>query len=253
MNASHTTTTPSSSQKSSQERAQRRPAAAGRQVGGTLAALATTLGMALAAMPASANLLANPGFETSALVPYSSLLAGTITTGVWGHENSAIVGTMPPVVPVLNQMLQMRDDGGGTTQAGQFFAVTGGTTITFGASFDADLPAALANVSVTFFSGNTYGSLMSGGLFGAGLALNTTPGWEQLSVTGSVPWTANYALAQVWYANASLIGTNGALGMGYVDETFAAAVPEPHTYGLMALGLAVLGFKLRRRSGVDGT
>ena len=151
-------------------------------------------------------------------------------------------------------MLQMSDDGLLTTQAGQFIAVTGNTPITFGASFNADLPAAKANVSLTFFSGNTYSTLMSFGLFGAGLNLDAAPGtWQPLSVSGTVPTGAQYALAQVWYSNASLIDNNGALGMGYVDATFTAAVPEPETYGLMALGLAVLGFKLRRRSGVDGS
>lgn len=252
MNASHAITT----QSSSNARTRLDMPAVGRQVGRTLGALGTAMGLALAALPASANLLANPGFETSTIIPYSTLLAGPIVTGIWGHENSAIVGAMPPIMPFQTQMLQMSNAGGAATQAGQFIAVAGNTSMTFSALFNADLPAALANISVTFFSGNTYASQMAPftGLIGAGLALDAVAStWQPLSVTGAVPGAAQYALAQVWYSNASLIDRNGTLGMGYVDETFAAAVPEPQTYALMALGVAVLGFKLRRRSGVAGS
>jgi hypothetical protein len=58
------------------------------------------------------------------------------------------------------------------------------------------------------------------------------------------------------------LGTVGSITFD-VDQTrgdglglnigFTAPVPEPHTYGLMALGLAMLGFKLRRRSGAAGS
>ena len=57
-----------------------------------------------------------------------------------------------------------------------------------GASFNADLPAAQANVVVTFFSGNTYSTLMGPQLLGAGLMLDANPSsWQPLSVTGAVP------------------------------------------------------------------
>lgn len=251
MNASHAITTQASSVESTRLG---RPAVS-RQARGTLVALATALGLTLAALPASANLLANPGFETPTLLSYGTLLSSPINTvtGVWGQESSAIVTAGSGVTPVQTQMLEMRSDGLGATQAGQFIAVAGSPSMTFSAMFNADLPAAQANVNVTFFSGNAYGTLMGPQLQGAGLLLDANPHtWQPLSVTGAVPVGAQYALAQVFYANASLIDTNGALGMGYVDETFAAAVPEPQTYALMAIGLALVGLKLRRRTGDDG-
>jgi hypothetical protein len=217
-----------------------------------LSPLACAAALTLCTPASAVQLLTDPGYEFNPLTPLANVLGGFITYGgQWGHENSAIVGTTGAVVPSGGSlMLQMMYTSGVTTQTGQIVNVSAyqGSNITFKALYNTEkLQAAQAGMALTFFSGPSYGTLMGPGVSTSFAVNNVAADWELLSLSTVVPTGANYAFAQVYYSNASLL-QNGVVLPGFVDDaSLTAAVPEPGPAALMACGLAVLGGLARRR------
>lgn len=211
--------------------------------------------VALVTPLASANLLVDPGYEANPLTNYANVLNDFTTyQGVWGDENSTIVGAENGVTPPEGtQMLRMDDDGLVTTQAFQVTDVTayagiidaGSATVTLSALFnvEAGVNTAAGGVYIQFFSAANYGSQIGAGLAGP-LALDASAQtWETASVTTPVPVGTRWLLSQVYYSNASLVGSDGVVHPGYVDAADLRVIPEP---GTLALG-AVAGLVLLAR------
>jgi hypothetical protein len=213
------------------------------------------LAIAAATPSEGANLLVDPGFEANPLDTAANVLNDFPTyQGIWGVEAATITGVDGGVTPAAGlKMLRMVDDGqAGTTQGMQVTDVTsyaalidsGGATVTMSALFDANLPAALGGVYVSFFTANYYGSLTS--FIGNTMTLdNVTSTWEPISVSGAIPVGTRWLLSQVVYSDASLVGSDGASYPGYVDAGDLTIVPEPATLSLLALG----GLAMMRRRG----
>lgn len=212
--------------------------------------------LAAAVVPAQANLLVDPGFESNPLTSYTNVLNNFPGfQGVWGHENSTIVGAENGVTPPQGSlMLRMDSDGLVTTQAFQVTDVTtyagvidsGSATLSLSALFnvDAHVPAAVGAVYIQFFGAANYGSQIGTGLSGP-LSLDTSDQtWEVASLNTSIPVGTRWLVSQVYYSNGSLIGNDGIVHPGYVDAAELLIVPEPSTLGLLALGL-LAGFRRR--------
>ena len=221
-----------------------------------LACAGLALAFAASAPAARANLLVDPGFEVNPLdTAYNVLNFFPTYQGIWGVEAATITGVDGGVTPAQGlKMLRMVDDGqAGTTQGMQVTDVTsyaalidgGGATVNMSALFNANLPAALGGVYVSFFSANYYGSLT--GFIGNTLTLdNTTTTWEPILVSGAIPAGTRWLLSQVLYSDASLLGSDGVSYPGYVDAAELTIVPEPTSVvGLLVAGASAL--RLRRR------
>src|ERR1035437_9820219 len=134
-----------------------------------LACVGLVLAFSISMPSAMANLLVDPGFEANPLDTASNVLNNFVTyQGIWGAEAATITGVDGAVTPVeASTMLRMVDDGQTTTQTFQVTEVTsdaglidsGNANISLYAFYNADLPAALGGVYVSFFTGNTYGTL----------------------------------------------------------------------------------------------
>lgn len=198
--------------------------------------------------PAWANVLVDPGFESNALTNYVNVLTDFPTyQGIWGDENALIVGAENGVTPCEgSKMLRLDDDGNVTTQAFQVTdisyyagAIDAGTAfITLDAQFDVDthVQAAQAAVYLQFFSANNYGSQIGTGL-GNSLTLDTLDTtWETISLNTNVPVGTRWVLSQIYYNDASLLGTDGVVHGGYADAADLRVTPEPATLALLALG-----------------
>ena len=200
---------------------------------------------------ASANLLSNPGFEISAFTSAANVLANfSGFQGVWGPEVGGITFATGGVTPAAGvNMLEMNDDGASYTQAFQTVDVSsfstminaGSATVNGSALFNTvgGYTGAFSAVNVSFFSGNSYGTLL--GNSGSGtLNLDANPlTWESASITSLIPVGTTWMLFQVAYQNAS-IGNNP----GFVDDTFMDIVPAPGAIAL--LGFAGLCGRRRR-------
>ncbi|MCB5189426.1 FxDxF family PEP-CTERM protein [Methylobacillus arboreus] len=122
--------------------------------------------------------------------------------------------------------------------------INGGGAINDWFSFDVfgnrDLSASLSGTSsgsIAFTAFNLYDA-QGGNLLSTGdiFALNAKLSFAGLS--GSVEGPATY-----WI---NIVGTYS--GNATYSGTIAAAVPEPSTYGMLALGLGLIGFAARSRS-----
>jgi hypothetical protein len=200
---------------------------------------------------ASANLLTNPGFEISVTTSASNVLNNFPTfQGIWGPEVGGITGPTGGVTPAAgSNMLEMYTDGLSYTQTFQTVDVSsfstminaGSATVTGSALFNTvgGYVGAWSAINITFFSGNTYGTVISTSTSGI-LNLDANPmTWESSSSSAVVPVGTTWMLFQVAYNNAS-IGNNP----GFVDDTYMNIVPTPGAIAL--LGLAGLAGRRRR-------
>lgn len=207
----------------------------------------------------SANLLTDPGFESNALVSYTTVLTGT--EDAWGDENSAIVGTTGAINPFGTLMLEMS-----STQAAQ----TGTQTIQLVAvpiAFEFDIDAGFATVDMSGFlnvaanAPNARGSViiefLNAGAASLGFLATSSDSlgpngldvdpltWENVLVDDAVvPPLTRFLRAQFAYNNVSLAGNPG-----FVDNAdLRITVPEPSSAILVVMGL--LGLVGCRRSRV---
>ena len=211
------------------------------------------LALALAASSAQANLLVDPGFESNPLTPIGNVLnPPTMPTGVWGHESSAITGSVGAVSPSSGlQMLSMTNAGAVSTQAVQAVNVSsfsglinGGANFTLSADFNAAQPGAIGGLLMQFFSGGGYGSQIGSFVAGNINVDGNAAGWQTHSISGLIPVGTQTMLAQVYYLNASLGGQ-----AGFVDaaDFSITAVPEPTTLAMMGLGGVLVALRQRRQ------
>jgi hypothetical protein len=223
---------------------------------------AVFLALLCAAVTARANLLNDPGFENNALIPFNTALSNfSADQGNWGAEQATITLATGNITPTEGtHMLSETNDGGAATQTVQVTNVSAysalingaGATVTLSAFFNTNnnTPAAAgAGVVVQFFNGTNYNGVGSNEI-GTGiqnsLLLDGDPdSWEQISVSGVIPFGTIWMVSQVLYNDASLAGKTA----GYVDAAnlTIAPVPEPSTYALLGLGATGLLVHNHRR------
>jgi hypothetical protein len=213
---------------------------------------------ALISVSAHANLLVDPGFESNPLTTATNVLNFFATyQGQWGQELSTIVTAENGITPYqLVNMLHM-DYTGSYTQTFQVTDVTsyaglidsGNAAVNLTAWFNIDkaVPAALGALGVSFFTGNSYGTLTTG--FTNSLILDTSSNtWQSISAINSIPAGTRWLVSQVAYQDSTLLGIDGAWHPGYVDaaDLTITQVPEPATLSILALG----GLSLLRKKRV---
>lgn len=194
----------------------------------TASVLALAAAAALAAGSASAAVI---DFESVATGTYSSLTTGGVTfTFTAGTGTFDVIASGSPGAPIAGNALlsYLTNPGPGAfkaTMAGGFgsFAIGCG-----------DYNADEDHCHLSAYDA-------AGGLLDAATYINpaSTYGGGMLSVASATP----IAYVTFWedYVNP------GAVYWDNVEFTAAAAVPEPQTYALLALGLAAIGFTARRR------
>jgi hypothetical protein len=209
---------------------------------------------------AKANLLVDPGFESNPLTTDVAVIntPNPMLPGVWGQENSTIVGAEFTVTPAQGVKMLRMENTGSYTQTLQATDVTsyaalidaGGATVNINALFNANpkIPAALGGIGVSFFTASNYGSLTS--YITNTLTLDNAPGtWESISINSAIPIGTRWLLSQVFFQDSTLQGAppDTTYYGGYVDAADLTITPEPATLGLLGLGALSLLKKRRVR------
>lgn len=218
----------------------------------TLACLAAAAGSA-----AGSNLVTDPGFEFNAVTTAVNSLGNFPGfQGVWGQENSTIVGVDGGSTPYAgHNQLRMDVTGGVTTQAFQSIDVTSyaglidanNAVLTASAWFNSNSNGAIGGVYISYFTGNNYGTLFGPLDTAVGTFDNSVNTWQQNSMTVPVPAGTRWIMFQVAFAESTLYNAAGTIGSGYVDEAFAEINPVPAPSGAVVLGMGALLAGRRRR------
>jgi hypothetical protein len=214
---------------------------------GLLLAIASATPSAVAS-----NLLVDPGFTgVPPLISDVVVIGPPIVTGQWGAENAAIVGVDGGVTP-LSPPTMLAEYAPGTGVATQTFKATdvsaypAGSAFTLSANFDANqnLPAAHAFVDLSFYDASS--NFLSAAP-ATGLVLDSNAAtWQQISMTAIEPLNTKYVLSQVYYANSTLMDSNGVTYPSYVDDASLTVVPEPSALALLATSaFGLLGYTCR--------
>lgn len=216
----------------------------------TIAAVAILSSISNAAT--TANLLADPGFETQASLPSFSGVVDdfSINPSTWGAENGSFTGTADSVNPLGTRMHSMLASGV-TSQSIQIVSLADyAADVSAGnASFDAsgmfdfgnDANGASAAVTVRFFNGGGWSSLFQ--TSSSGLALDDdTNNWETITHSGPIPTNATWMGVELVYNSNSLNGN-----AGYVDDTSLTITTIPEPSSALLLGLGSLGVLFRRK------
>ena len=198
---------------------------------------------ALVATPASAQLVANGGFEAPVItnpccntVPPDTLPGWTVTTGNVNVVNGTFNGTTTPGANLAyegNQYLDLVGQGG-TGGISQALTLTPGDiyNLTFAYSNNGFSPNESTSASASFMIDG-----LSGTLFHS-TATSTNLDWQIFS--GNFVATGADTLS---FTNLTGGPNEGIL----LDAVSVAAVPEPATWAMMLLGFGAIGFAMRRR------
>ncbi|MBN2578286.1 MAG: PEP-CTERM sorting domain-containing protein [Pirellulales bacterium] len=219
-----------------------------------LVLLCTGLLLAItAATPvAGANLLVDPEFDGSPSLLSMGVVfppSGSSVYGNWGAEIGAIVTAQDSVTPLTATTMLAEFTGSPnytqTAQVTDVSAFTPGSSYTLSAYFNANVPAALAFVNMSFYdAAYTYLSDLSSS---PGLIDSNPATWEQKSLTTIAPLTTKYIVSQVLYDENSITTNDGVIHAGYVDSASLTVVPEPGTLLLLSTGLAGLLYTTWRK------
>jgi hypothetical protein len=208
--------------------------------------------VAVSAPLSGANLLVDPEFDgIPALLPMGSVFppSGFSVYGNWGAENGAIVTAQDSVTPLSATTMLAESTGSPnytqTAQVTDVSAFSPGSTYTLSAYFNANVPAALAFVNMSFYDASYayLGDLSSS----PGLIDSNPATWEQKSLAMAAPLTTKYIVSQVLYDESSITTSDGLVHAGYVDSASLTVVPEPSTIALLGMGVfGLLAWTWRR-------
>ena len=197
---------------------------------------------------ASANLLANPGYESTAFTASSNVLANFAAyQGAWGILAGGITPATAGVTPADGaQMLCMVGAGQLITNTVQVVDVssaaaligTGSAVVNASALYNTNggYSGAVGRLRARFYSGPSQSSLLGSSTL-ASFTLDSDPAtWQQASIAAAIPVGTNWILYEVSYTGASLAGNTG-----FVDQSSMTigAVPAPGALALLALAEVV--------------
>lgn len=195
--------------------------------------------------------LVDPGFDINPLVNYVTVLNNFVAQqGVWGDENSTIVGVTGSVTPIsAPSMLRMDNDGLTVTQAWQVTDMSpwaaqisaGTATFNLSGNFNVEnLAAAQAYIRVNFYTAPNLGSYTGSATSGV-QTLDVSPlTWQTLGTNGTIPIGTTWITTEVGYVNASI----GNLP-GFVDDARLTIAPTPGSAALLGIG-GLLAARRRR-------
>ncbi len=217
----------------------------------TLTCRSLSLSLVLAALVApaamGANILTDPGFESNPLDTATNVLNNFVTyQGVWGQENSTRVNVDLGITPLSGQwQMRMDSTGGSYTQSFQMVDVTSyaalidanNAQLFASAYFNSNAQAAFGGIGVSFFTGNTYGTLFGPSPTSFFTLDGAANSWEQSTLSMTIPSGARWILFQTGFLDSSL-SIPGAIGAGFVDDAFMEIrqVPTPGAAALLGLG-----------------
>jgi hypothetical protein len=234
--------------------------------GKIVALAASTLACALLTSRASANLLANPGFETGATVGAGD----TPVIPGWGSFDNAYLTSAPNPAPVgpHSGIGSLKLFSGGVAGVFQTFAASPGQVYNFnadGLALAADQLGGtnFALLKIVWMNGGTALQPVASdpnligtdntsgnpGIESAQITASTTPGvWLPYTAQGTAPaGTTNVQVLDL-FVNTGGSNSNGQSGAAWYDDEALnqVTVPEPVTLG--ALGAMALPLLMRRRA-----
>lgn len=205
----------------------------------------------LACTSAASAQLVDPGFESNPLGNYVTVLNNFVShQGIWGQENSTIVGKYGKVGPYSGQnMLRMDNDGLVVTQVFQVVDMspwawqisTGTAYYTIRAHFNAEnLPAAQAYMRLHYYSAPNLGASI-GSVYSPYLTLDQSAStWQSIHKKGKIPFYTNWAVLEIGYVNSTIGGLPG-----FVDDAEFTITPTPASASLLMFGAALAARRRR--------
>lgn len=189
----------------------------------------------------AADLIGNGGFENPTItnpccstVPTATLPSWTVPTGNVNVVNGNFGSAGPNLAFEGTQYLDLVGEGG-VGSLSQTFVTTIGQLYTLTFAYSHNLFGGLSSASANYSIGETSGSITHS------TGSNTNLDWKTVSVNFVAPSSST---------TLSFFNTKGGANEGiFLDAvSVKGAVPEPSTWMFMMLGMAGVGFSLRRKN-----
>jgi len=188
----------------------------------------------LASGVSKAELIVNGGFEADSIGSspwtYLSSVTGWTSSGTFEIQKGVDAGGLSGFNSAYEGTQYLELNSTGLTTVSQLLNTTIGETYTLSFAFSGrpDTPSTLKSVIEVYWDGAKLGKVTA----------NPTSGWIEITFEDIVATSTSTLLSF------KSLGPVAASSYGsYLDAvSVVAAVPEPSTYGMLALGLGVIGF-----------